>query len=346
MSVKSWFDKLAIWIKIVLIICLIIFFPLGVIFLITYLVSGGTNSKKTESPVENFEHYINEKEDLKDTRKKLILHGDEKLLYTQSSDFYEERAVRNSVRTGHSIRIMKGWWYHLGSGQAESHGELREIDSGILYITTKRFIFNGTFKSYNYSYAKLLSVEPFNDSVRIAVDGRQKTLTFTTDTPILLGVSLQNLAGETKLEKDAEEFLQNELKKIVVSKATFFGGEICINMNSYKEMCAAFKLYAKSIDIDVNEYTHFIKKVPIQITNTRSKIIKFANLLEDFDKELNKVKKRLGESAKKEAIEQELDRITDKKYGKAIIGDSLMEILNSLNDLSPGILGIGKLKKK
>lgn len=343
MSFKSWFDGLNIWIKIILIIFLIIAYPIGIIFLLAYIISW-RSAQKDKSPTEEFEKYLEQKEKLKEEKAKLILQKDEKILYSQPSDFYEERAIRNYVRTGHSFRIMKGWWYHMGSGQAESHGELRKIDSGSLYITNKKFIFNGPFKNYNYSYTKLLSVEPSIDSVRIAVDGRQRTLTFTTDNPLLLGASLQNLAGVNMLEKEAVEYLENELKKTIVSKVAFFGPNINVNIGNFKEMSEALRLYSKSIDVDINDYVTFVKKAPVQINTLKSKINKFADVLEDFDYELNKVKNRLGEKAGKETIEKELDKFTDKKYGKTILKDSLIDIISFLNDLSPGIINNWKAK--
>lgn len=242
MSVKLWFDGLDIWIKITLIIGLIFLYPVGILFLIVYLISWAIGSGKSKSLIEKFQEYIKQNDKLKEAKTRLILHRDENLLYSQISDFYEERAVRNYVRSGHSFRIMKGWWYHMGSGQAESHGELRKIDSGALYITNKRFIFNGTFKNYNYNNNKLISIEPFSDAIKIAVDGRQKTLTFTTDNPLLLGASMQILQENTNLEKEAKEYIENELKRKITEKVKMIEGNLIFNLNTYEDMAQLFKL--------------------------------------------------------------------------------------------------------
>ena len=283
---------------------------------------------REDSHLEKFKKLLNEKENLKELRAKLILQKDEKLLYYQNSILYEERAIRNYSRTGYSIRITKGWWYHIGSGKSESHGEMRKIDSGVLYITSKRFIFTGKFKSYNYNYKKLISIEPFSDSVRIAVEGRQKTLTFTTENPILLGTSLQILSGDSKIEKDARNFLENELKKEIVSKIELFGGNLRINIDNYDEMSECFNLYTKYIDFDTKLYSNFLIKIPQSIVNLKKRMSEFSKVLENFNKELNNIKNKTGESAKRELVEYELDKVADEKYGKNFLKDSLREIIN------------------
>ena len=98
----------------------------------------------------------------------------------------------------------------MGSGQAESHGELRKIDSGILYVTSKRIIFNGTFKNYSYNSNKLVSVEPFTDALKIAVEGRQRTLTFTSSNHILLGASMQVMQDGPTLDPEVREQVEAE----------------------------------------------------------------------------------------------------------------------------------------
>ncbi len=346
MSFKSWFDGLNIWLRILIIILLIVLWPIGIICLIIYLVSWAINSKKKESPVMQFEKYIEMKEDVKNARAKLILPKDEIITYAQPSSLYEERAIRNYVRTGHSIRIAKGWWFNMGSGQAESHGELRKIDSGILYITSKRVIYAGQFKSYNYSYKKLLSIEPFSDSVRIAVDGRQKTLTFTTENPILLGISLQNLSEKTSLGTEEKEAFENELKKTIVAKLSYFGGSITVGVENYKEMADAFRLYAKTIDLDAKDYAHEIKKTPSEIIKLQAKMLKFADILDDREKDLEKIKSIVGKSASEKVLEQEMDKVTAKNNTGDLVKNTLKDIAETIKELNPEIVTIGEIKTR
>jgi len=336
MSVKSWFDGLNIWIKIVMIIALIIFYPVGIIFLIVYLISWAINSNKSKSVIEKLQDYIEQKDKLKEAKSRLILHRDEKVLYSQFSDFHEERAVRNYVRSGHSFRIMKGWWYHMGSGQAESHGELRRIDSGILYITSKRFIFNGTFKNYNYNNNKLVSVEPFSDAIRIAVDGRQKTLTFTSDNPILLGASMQILQENPALEKEAKEYIENELKRKIAEKIKIIEGNLSFNVETYEDMAQIFTLLANCIKLDIDDYSNILNKTPTEVISFKSKVDALTKILDSYDKELKKIKVKLGDSVKKEELQAEFDKVVDKKYGEHTVTDSMQDLTKSMTSLGIG----------
>jgi hypothetical protein len=336
MSVKSWFDSLNIWIRIVLIIALIIFYPVGIIFLIVYLISWAINSNKSKSVIEKLQDYVEQKDKLKEAKSRLILHRDEKILYSQFSDFFEERAVRNYVRSGHSFRIMKGWWYHMGSGQAESHGELRKIDSGILYITSKRFIFNGAFKNYNYNNNKLVSVEPFSDAIRIAVDGRQKTLTFTSDNPILLGASMQILQESPTLEKEAREYIENELKRKIAEKIKIIEGNLSFNVETYEDMAQIFKLLSECIKLDIDDYTNILNKIPTEAVTFKSKVDALTKILDAYDKELKKIKVKMGDSVKKEELQAEFDKTVDKKYGENAVTNSMQDLTKSMNSLGIG----------
>jgi hypothetical protein len=346
MSVKSWFDELQLWVKIVLIIALIIFYPVGIIFLIVYLVSWAINYKKKHSAIEVLENYVEQHNNIIDANKQVILQRDEELLYSQLSDFYEERAIRNYKRTGHSIRIMKGWWYHLGSGQAESHGELRKIDSGVLYVTNKRFIFKGTLKNYNYNRNKILTVQPFSDSIRIAVDGRQKTLTFTTATPILLGSSVQIFQENKSLEKEAQEYLENELKRKILEKIQLIEGNLSFNVKTYEELAHVFSLIFQAIEIDTNDYSQILHKIPKEITTFKGKVNAITEILENYEKELGKVKTRLGDSAKKDILQEEFDKVVDKKYGKDILVNSMNKFMDSMNSLGVGQIDLSVKNKK
>ncbi len=340
MSVKSWFDGLNIWIKIVIIILLIIFFyPIGIIFIIVYLISWATYARKSRYTIQKLQDYIEQKEKIKEAKTRLILQKDEELLYSQFSDFYEERAVRNYVRTGHSFRIMKGWWYHMGSGQAESHGELRRIDSGILYITNKKFIFNGTFKNYNYNHNKLLSIEPFSDAIRIAVDGRQKTLTFTSDNPLLLGASMQIFQEKSNLENEAKEYIENELKIKFTEKIKIIEGSLNFNIETYEEMSRVFKLLSECIDLDIQDYQKILIRIPQDILTFKDKVDSISKLLETYDKELKTIKVKFGDSIKKGELQTEFNKIVGKKYGEhATLKESMYDLNSSINSL-----GIGKM---
>ena len=109
----------------------------------------------------------------------IILQEGEKSHYYTPATMYEERAVRQHV--GGSVRIMKGVW--VRAGQAESHGELRQIDSGAVLLTNQRAIFDGSSKKIEYKLPKIISITEFNDSFQIGVSNRKKSQIYTVDEP-------------------------------------------------------------------------------------------------------------------------------------------------------------------
>lgn len=117
----------------------------------------------------------------------IVLNQDEKTHYYTNARMCEERAVRQHV--GGSVRIMKGVW--LRSGQAESHGELREIDSGGLLLTNQRVIFDGSSRKIEYKIPKLITITEYKDSVQLAVSNRKKSQIYIVGEPHKLATYVQ-----------------------------------------------------------------------------------------------------------------------------------------------------------
>jgi hypothetical protein len=314
------------------------------------------SANQTESAIMTLQSYIEKKNKLKEAGSALILHKDERILYAQSSDFLEERAVRDYAGSGHSFRITKGWWYRVSSGQSESHGELRKIDSGILYITSKRIIFSGTFKNYSYNCNKLVSFAPFSNAITIGIEGRQKTLTFTSKNPVLLIVSVLMLQAKMKIDEEmkdnvenaakaglwedsasAEEarpYLENELKTKIALNIKAIEGELKITIENYEDMAQIFKSLSDCIQLDIEEYTTILNKIPTEVKVLKSKVDAVAKILAAFDKELKKIKVKMGSSANKEELQAEFDKVVDKKYGDSAIADVMQDFTEALTSLS------------
>ncbi len=97
-------------------------------------------------------------------------------------NWYELRNVRQSVRySGYStnIKIAKGFYLRSGSYSPKSYSQdiMKLIDSGTLYLTSKRFIFMGTKKNTNIRIDKILNFTPFTDGVEIGKEtGKCPTL--------------------------------------------------------------------------------------------------------------------------------------------------------------------------
>lgn len=66
---------------------------------------------------------------------------------------------------GVSLRVMRGVYYHVGASRPRriaSEG-LTSLDSGEIYITGKRVIFNGSRRNLTLKLDSLLSFQPFSD---------------------------------------------------------------------------------------------------------------------------------------------------------------------------------------
>jgi hypothetical protein len=90
-------------------------------------------------------------------------------------DFYQ-----NTTRTeyiggsqGVSIRLTKGVYYRTGSfrGRPVKVDELKHQGTGMLAITTKHLYFWSPNKAFKVPFAKLISMETFEDGIRIQRDG-------------------------------------------------------------------------------------------------------------------------------------------------------------------------------
>lgn len=97
----------------------------------------------------------------------------------QGAQFWEDRAVRKtgSGYGGFSFRVAKGVSFRVGQFGAtgESHMERRHIDTGNLFVTSKRVVFVGSSKSIDFALNKVLSVEPFSDGIGVSRSNKQKT---------------------------------------------------------------------------------------------------------------------------------------------------------------------------
>jgi hypothetical protein len=56
---------------------------------------------------------------------------------------------------------------------------LRNIDQGTLTLTNKRLVFSGTKRTINIDLRKILSVEPYSDSIVLRRESKEKTQYFT-----------------------------------------------------------------------------------------------------------------------------------------------------------------------
>ena len=106
----------------------------------------------------------------------LILKAGEKVFFSfPGITLREPRAVSRGVYGGPSIRVAKGLTIRVGGFQAQSHEELKDIDTGTLVLTTKRLVFSGNKRSVENMLAKLISVDAYDDAVAVRRTGKERT---------------------------------------------------------------------------------------------------------------------------------------------------------------------------
>lgn len=112
----------------------------------------------------------------------IILQKNELCHYKADVSLYQNRKVAERVRYGgptYRLRIAKGFSYRLGniSTQRVSKDVMTLIDTGTLYITNKRIIFNGNKGTKTIRYNQIIDLHPYSDGVEI-VKETGKPLTF------------------------------------------------------------------------------------------------------------------------------------------------------------------------
>ena len=103
------------------------------------------------------------------------LQKNERCYYSASIDWLELRRVTKKINYSgptYRLKIAKGLYYRAGSisPQRITSDELQIVDSGTLYITSKRLIFCGGLKNSTIALNKILSITPYSDGVEIEKD--------------------------------------------------------------------------------------------------------------------------------------------------------------------------------
>jgi hypothetical protein len=112
----------------------------------------------------------------------MTLERGETCSWSGEAEWHESRTatayVNYSGPVG-TIRIMKGLHWRAGSVASSpvTRGELRRLDGGTLYITSKRILLTGAHKGYQVGYSSVLGIEVFSDAIRVEkASGRSPVL--------------------------------------------------------------------------------------------------------------------------------------------------------------------------
>jgi hypothetical protein len=105
----------------------------------------------------------------------LLKSGEQVVFVIPGIVLREPRSVSRGVYGGPSIHIAKGVSFRVGGFQAQSHEELKDVDTGTLVLTSKRLAFAGQMRSVECDLAKLISVEAYSDAVAVRRTGKERT---------------------------------------------------------------------------------------------------------------------------------------------------------------------------
>jgi hypothetical protein len=116
-----------------------------------------------------------------DVKRDIILKKNEKIIFMMSPiDYLEERSKGVTGRgQGYSFRIAKGVWYRTSQFRSEYASNITKLDSGVMALTNKRYIFLGSAKNIDQPLTSLTSITPFIDGVSFIRSGKQKTEFFS-----------------------------------------------------------------------------------------------------------------------------------------------------------------------
>lgn len=100
------------------------------------------------------------------------LQKNESCHFTTSVEYYEQRTVTRRIRYGGPtarIRIMKGVYWRMGdlAVQRVTEDVTSHVDTGNLYLTSKRLIFMGNRKNSTIRLNKVLDFTPYSNGVQV-----------------------------------------------------------------------------------------------------------------------------------------------------------------------------------
>jgi hypothetical protein len=133
------------------------------------------------------------------------LEQNEQCFFTIHADWLENSAVTKRINYGspdYRLKIMKGAYYRADRVKIEriKSDELQVIDSGIVYITTRRILFAGSKKNSTIQLNQILSVVPYSDGIEIEKESGKSVVLRVTNNPDILALTLGRIINDLKKE--------------------------------------------------------------------------------------------------------------------------------------------------
>lgn len=144
-----------------------------------------------------FSNKLNEEKNLPAIPTQILLKSGEEAFAQTESILSETRGVsyHKGSSSGGAVRLMKG--VYVGgssrSGKSETKQEIKEIDTGLLILTNKRLVFDGSNENRTILLERIISFEPHIDSIEISTENRTKSMRFTVPNSFIWVFTLQVL---------------------------------------------------------------------------------------------------------------------------------------------------------
>ncbi len=132
----------------------------------------------------------------------IILQKDETCHYKGSAKLFEIRTKTTGVKYGGlstRLRITKSLYYRAGNIKTtrETKDVMTLIDSGDLYVTNKRILFNGDKSNKIIRYSQIIDLTPYTDGVGIVRDtGKESTFQLSEGDGETLIATITRLIGD------------------------------------------------------------------------------------------------------------------------------------------------------
>lgn len=250
------------------------------------------------------QEYINK---LDADKRKILLKANEKLYFHGFSEFLEERMIREFSSGFAGFRVARGVWLGGSSGSSESFPTLKKIDKGTLTITSRRIIFNGTYKNIEIKLDKITTLEPFSNAIEIGQENRQKTMVFTTEYPFSILYSIQASLNPKDIPEEASLAIRREIgSRIALDlKKTEFKS-LVLDEDNVGIYATYFRLLFTKLNSVMSMYRQLPSSKTISgIDNLVLSIGNFALVLEEINNATDLMRKREP---------QELNREQKSKY--------------------------------
>lgn len=141
--------------------------------------------EKLLNELDQFTDEIKKNNGLQKIKTSIFLKPGESAYLEEKTILFEPKTY--SVREGRGIgfRVAKGVYIGNYKGKSTSHTEIKQIDQGLLILTNKRLVFDGSNENKNIPLEKIISINPQLDYFEISLENRNKSYIFKVKNPLI-----------------------------------------------------------------------------------------------------------------------------------------------------------------